>query len=85
MDDPTKQQYIIFAAIVSLIVAIFLNFTVIGAIPGLFVQGFPLNAFGATGVGLFFIRIVNSLVMGALLVVPMYYFLQWILKKMGSY
>jgi asparagine N-glycosylation enzyme membrane subunit Stt3 len=79
--DSAKKQYWIFAAILALIASIFLNFTIIGSAAGPFVEGFPISVYQAEGGGVFFSRLINSVVMGLLLVVPMYYLLNWIFKK----
>lgn len=83
--DEARKQYFMFAVLISVIVSFFLNFTLIGSLPGPFVSGFPLNAYDAVGSGLFFVRIINSLTLGALLSVPMYYLLNWVLTRSGGY
>ncbi len=83
-DDPAKKQYLIFSAILALIISFILNFFFFGLLQGPIISGFPFNVTEATGVTAFFSRLVNTIVLGGFLTIPIYYFLQW-LQNRGGY
>ena len=64
-----------------MLVSFVLNFFFAGLLNVAFVSGFPINVVEATGFADLVARVVNTVVIGALLAVPMYYFLFWLQDK----
>ena len=81
--DPAKKQYFIFCAIVSIILSGIVNFFFIDILKGSFAYGFPIGLTGLVGIGAFFARLINSIVLGLILTPMLYYFIQW-LQHRGS-
>lgn len=76
--DPAKKQYWIFSAIVSVILSLILNFVFLSLFPGTIIYGFPFNYGDSVGFANFFIKIVDSLILGAILTPGVYYFLNYL-------
>lgn len=79
--DPAKKQYFVLSLVISMLLSFVLNFFFAGLLDVAFISGFPLNVVEATGIADLVARFVNTVVMGALLAVPMYYFLFWLQDK----
>ncbi|MCS7317415.1 MAG: hypothetical protein NZZ41_03720 [Candidatus Dojkabacteria bacterium] len=81
--DPVTKQYLIFSTIISMIISFFFNFFLVNFLENSFIlYGFPLGLKGTTGLINLFYRLINTLVVGLLLIVPMYLFLNWIKSKL---
>ena len=76
--DPAKKQYWIFSAIVSVILSLIINFAIFPLFKNSIIYGFPFNFGTSEGIALFFIKIIDSLILGAILTPGVYYFLQWL-------
>ena len=79
--DPAKQQYWIFSAIVAVILSLIINFAFLSLFPGTIIYGFPFNYGDSVGIGNFLIKIIDSVILGAILAPGVYYFLNWLQHK----
>ncbi len=83
--DPAKKQYFMFATVISIIISVILNFMFVGSLEGSFLYGFPFSLEGAGDATAFIYKILNSLIMAIFLIVPVYYFINWIQNKGGYF
>lgn len=82
--DPGKRQYLIFAGILALMVSGIISFFFSGILEGPFISGFPIAISTLEGIARFMAQLVNTVVLGAMLTVPMYYLLSWLNQKAGG-
>lgn len=82
--DPAVKQYIIFSLVISLIIGVLVNFVLIEGVKGSFAYGFPIVLNGVEGVLNFVYRIVNTVILGLLLTVPVYFGIKWLQTRGGS-
>jgi hypothetical protein len=84
--NPAVKQYLIFSAVIATIVSAIVNFALIESLKGTPFYGFPINLTGAAGIAEFFSRIINTLIEGALLIIPVYLIIQWLMRRgQGGY
>lgn len=77
--DPVTRQYIIFSAIVSFILSFFINFFIVNLLQNSFIlYGFPLSLQGIEGFTNFIYRVINTIVVGVILIIPVYLLLNWL-------
>ncbi|MEP7103767.1 MAG: hypothetical protein ABI721_03600 [Candidatus Dojkabacteria bacterium] len=76
--DPAVKQYIVFSFVISLILGVLVNFILIEGVKGTFAYGFPINLNAVEGVLNFVYRVINTLILGALLTVPVYLGLKYL-------
>lgn len=76
--DPAVKQYLIFSFVIGIIVGVLVNFILIEGVKGSFAYGFPIVLNGVEGFANFLDRVINSLVLGALLTIPIYLGLKYI-------
>jgi hypothetical protein len=79
--DPSVKQYMVFSFVVAMIVSFVINFTLMEGVRGTFAYGFPINLNEIEGIASFFARIVNTLVMGLFLTIPMYFVFKWLRER----
>lgn len=79
--DEAKKQYFIFSIIITLILSFIINFFLSGSLNGPIVSGFPFSVVGIEGFTSIFYRLINTIVMTLLLVVPVYYGLMWLITR----
>jgi hypothetical protein len=79
--NPAVKQYLIFSAVIALIVSLIVNFMLIESLKGTPFYGFPVNLTGSEGLGNFFYRIINTIVESLLLIIPVYLIIQWLLTR----
>ncbi len=82
--DPGKRQYLMFSAVLAIIFAGILSFFFADLLEGPFVSGFPINISDLSGIGKILAQIINTAALGAMLTVPMYYFLSWLNQRAGG-
>jgi hypothetical protein len=76
--DPAKQQYLILSAIISFIISFILNFPLNDFIQAANAFGFPFSTANSSGIASLFIQLINTVVMGGFLIVPMYMFFDYV-------
>ncbi len=79
--NPAVKQYLIFSAVIAVIVSIIVNFMLIESLKGTPFYGFPINLTGTEGITMFFYRIINTLIEGLLLIIPVYLIIQWLMTR----
>lgn len=79
--DPAKKQYLMLAAIITLIGSFLLNFFFFELVKDTFVYGFPIGLKDATGAGDLMARIVNAIVFFIVFVFPVYFGLMWVVRR----
>ena len=79
--DPATKQYIIFSAVVSLLISIFINFIFVNLMTGTFAYGFPINLGASEGIVNILLRTINTVIIGLFLTVPIYYLIIWWIKR----
>lgn len=79
--DPAKKQYLIFSFVISLIFGVILSFPLADLLEGPLVSGFPISISDMSGLGKFFAQVFNSVILGAILTVPVYYGLDWLQNR----
>lgn len=79
--DPAKQQYFIFSVIIAIFLALFINFFFVNYLEGTLFYGFPISLEETSGITAFFYRVINSIVYGLVLSVPVYYGIMWLASK----
>jgi hypothetical protein len=83
MDNPDVKQYAIFSLIVSMIISFFINFYIVNLLENSFIlYGFPISLKGVEGFANTLYRFINTIVVGIFLSVPMYFFLDWLKRRM---
>ncbi|MEO6728639.1 MAG: hypothetical protein ABIM99_01830 [Candidatus Dojkabacteria bacterium] len=76
--DPAVKQYLIFSLVIGVIAGVLINFILIEGVKGSFAYGFPIVLNGVEGIANFLYRIINSLILGALLTIPIYLGLKYL-------
>ncbi len=79
--DPAKKQYYMFSLVIALAVSILLNFVFIGLLKGSLLYGFPIGLGEASGFSAFFIKLLNTLIYTAILSVPVYFGIMWLINR----
>jgi len=79
--DPAKKQYFIFSLIIAILFSFFINYFVAGSLEGPVIGGFPIEVHNASGLTGFLYRLVNTLITGIFLSVPVYYGVMWLQNK----
>lgn len=79
--DPAVKQYFAFSFLISLILAGIYNFTIVNGLQGGPLYGFPISLIGVTGIGDTIIRLINTLVIGALISPLTYFGVMWFLRR----
>ena len=74
--NPATKQYLIFSFIVGILLSIIINFVLIDIIKGTFLYGFPISLNGVDGFLNFLFRVINTLLIGTFLVIPMFYIIK---------
>lgn len=74
--DPANKQYFTFSGVLSAIISFIINFGLIDLVRGTLIYGFPFNLNGTEGFGNFLFRLLNTAVIGAFLVFPIFYILR---------
>ncbi len=71
--DPKVREYGTFSFIISMVFSIVYHFTIIEAVKGGFLYGFPINLTDLSGFVGFLARIIDSIVLAAILTPGVYY------------
>jgi hypothetical protein len=79
--DPAKRQYLIFSFIITLLIAIVINFMFTNLLQGTFITGFPIQVGDASGAEEFGIKVMNTIIFTVLLTFPMYLFIMWFINR----
>lgn len=82
--DPAKKQYIIFAAIISILLSGVINFWFIEILEGSPLYGVPVNLEDVSDVVGFVGRIINSVMMGLFLTPLIYWGINWLQNRGGG-
>jgi len=82
--DPAVKQYLIFSFVIGIIVGVLVNFLLIEGVKGSFAYGFPIVLNGVEGIANFLYRVINTVVLGGLLTIPIYLGLKWLQTRGGS-
>ncbi len=76
--NPVTKQLWIFSFLVSLIFSALINFLAVELLRGSFLYGFPINLGNTAGLGTFFARLINTVVLGAIVTPMMYYIIKYL-------
>jgi len=76
--NPVTKQLWIFSFLVSLVISGLINFLAIELLKGSFLYGFPIKLDDAVGIGSFIARLINSVLLGAILTFLLYYVIKYL-------
>ncbi|CAG1021138.1 hypothetical protein DOJK_00809 [Patescibacteria group bacterium] len=76
--NPVTKQLWIFSFLVSLVISGLINFLAIELLKGSFLYGFPIKLDDAVGIGSFIARLINSVLLGAILTPLLYYVIKYL-------
>jgi hypothetical protein len=76
--NPVTKQLWIFSFLVSLIICALINFIAVELLKGSFLYGWPFNLNNTFGLGSFFARVGNTLVLGLILTPVCYYTVKYL-------
>jgi hypothetical protein len=68
--NPATKQYLVLAVVVSIIISFIINFALVNIVQGSLLYGFPFSLNGSEGIGDFFVRLINTIVMTVILIFP---------------
>lgn len=76
--NPVTKQLWIFSFLVSLVISGLINFLAIELLKGSFLYGFPIKLDDAVGIASFIARLINSVLLGAILTPLLYYVIKYL-------
>jgi hypothetical protein len=76
--NPVTKQLWIFSFLISLVISGLINFLAIELLKGSFLYGFPIKLDDAVGIGSFIARLINSVLLGAILTPLLYYVIKYL-------
>ena len=79
--NPAVKQYLIFSAVIAVIVSLIVNFSLIESLKGTPFYGFPVSLAGTEGFINLVYRLINTLIEGLLLIIPVYLIIQWLMTR----
>lgn len=68
--NPATKQYLVLAVVISILASFVINFALVNIVKGSLLYGFPFSLNGVEGIGDFFIRLINTIIMAGILVFP---------------
>jgi hypothetical protein len=74
--NPADKQYFQFSIVISIIISFLINFILLEFLRGTLVYGIPFNLNEAEGFGGFILKLLNTTIVSAILVFPMYLILK---------
>ena len=79
--DSVTKQYILFSLVIGFILSFILNFIIIDIFKGTLIYGFPLGLSGVEGITSLIFKLINTIVLGLIIAIPVYMTIMYFLKR----
>lgn len=75
------KNYLIFSAVIALVIALILNFGLFETFKSSFVNGFPISLNGSDGISKFILQLVNTLISGLFFTPAVYMLIKYLERR----
>lgn len=79
--NPATKQMLIFSFVISLIASAVINFLIVEILKTTFLYGFPINLASTSGIGTFLSRVINTVVVGIILLPAVFYGVKYLQSR----